>query len=120
MDRHEIQQHVFDTLGIILVDKDPIQDDALLTQLELDEEDFREFNRACGPFWFLLTDDSLSWAISCNNAYNLYAAGPPLLERLLNKSISKAREEFRAFAVELAHGNADYPPLRMAEHYEGV
>ena len=43
MDRHEIQQHVFDTLGIILVDKDPIQDDALLTQLELDEEDFREF-----------------------------------------------------------------------------
>lgn len=88
--------------------------------LSINEEDFREFNRACGPFWFLLTDDSLSWAISCNNAYNLYAAGPPLLERLLNKSISKAREEFHTFAVELAHGNADYPPLRIAEHYEGV
>jgi len=43
MDRHQIQQHVFDTLGIILVDKDPIQDDALLTDLELDEEDFSEF-----------------------------------------------------------------------------
>ncbi|MFK3799367.1 MULTISPECIES: hypothetical protein [unclassified Pseudomonas] len=43
MDRREIQQHVFDTLGIILVDKDPIQDDALLADLELDEEDFAEF-----------------------------------------------------------------------------
>lgn len=43
MDRREIQQHVFDTLGIILVDKDPIQDDALLADLVLDEEDFAEF-----------------------------------------------------------------------------
>lgn len=42
MDRREIQQHVFDTLGIILVDKDPIQDDALLADLVLDEEDFAE------------------------------------------------------------------------------
>ncbi len=43
MDRREIRQHVFDVLGIILVDKDPIQDEALLTDLKLDEEDFADF-----------------------------------------------------------------------------
>ncbi len=87
-------------------------------ELSINQEDFEEYNRTCGPFWFLVTDESLSWAISCNNAYNLYAANPPLLEKLLNKSITKAREEFSAFAMQLAHGNADYPPLRVAKYYE--
>jgi hypothetical protein len=43
MDRREIKQHVFDTLGIILIEKAPIQDDTLLAELLLDEEDFAEF-----------------------------------------------------------------------------
>jgi len=45
MERTEIKQHVIDALGKILVDKSLIQekDDALLTELVLDEDDFEEF-----------------------------------------------------------------------------
>ena len=43
MNRREIQQHIFDTLGTILVDKDPIKEDALLTGLALDTADFGTF-----------------------------------------------------------------------------
>lgn len=45
MDRTEIKQHVLDTLGKILVDKSLIQekDDAMLSELVLDEDDFAEF-----------------------------------------------------------------------------
>lgn len=45
MNRTEVKQHVIDTLGKILVDKSLIQekDDALLSELVLDEEDFTEF-----------------------------------------------------------------------------
>jgi hypothetical protein len=45
MNRAEVKQHVIDTLGKILVDKSLIQqeDDALLSKLVLDEEDFDRF-----------------------------------------------------------------------------
>lgn len=45
MDRAEINQHVIDTLGKILVDKTLIQEkeDAMLSELVLDEDDFEEF-----------------------------------------------------------------------------
>ncbi|OQR28789.1 hypothetical protein BWR59_21050 [Pseudomonas sp. Bc-h] len=45
MNHAEVKQHVIDTLGKILVDKSLIQeeDDALLTELVLDEDDFEEF-----------------------------------------------------------------------------
>jgi len=45
MNRTEVKQHVIDTLGKILVDKSLIQnkDDAMLSELELDEKDFSEF-----------------------------------------------------------------------------
>lgn len=45
MDRIEVKQHVLDTLGKILVDKSLIQekDDAMLSELVLDEEDFAQF-----------------------------------------------------------------------------
>lgn len=43
MDRPEIYQHVIDALGKILVDKDPIRDDALMTDLILDKQDFDQF-----------------------------------------------------------------------------
>jgi hypothetical protein len=89
-------------------------------ELSVDEEDFQEFNKTCGLFWFLIADDNLSWAISCNNTYNLFAASPALLEGILHKSIPAAREEFAAFARELAHENTDYPPLRVAERYARI
>jgi hypothetical protein len=45
MNRTEVKQHVIDTLGKILVDKSLIQekDDAMLSELVLDEDDFTEF-----------------------------------------------------------------------------
>ncbi|HXQ99931.1 MAG TPA: hypothetical protein VN798_06040 [Pseudomonas sp.] len=45
MDHSDIKQHVIDALGKILVDKSLIQerDDALLSELVLDEEDFADF-----------------------------------------------------------------------------
>lgn len=43
MDRREIQQHVFDALGTILIDKEPIQSTALLSSLVLDVDDLAKF-----------------------------------------------------------------------------
>ncbi len=43
MDRPEIHQHVIDALGKILVDKDPIRDDALVADLILDKQDLEQF-----------------------------------------------------------------------------
>jgi hypothetical protein len=45
MDRSEIQQHIFDTLGKILVDKSIIQEkaDPLISELVLGPEDFDDF-----------------------------------------------------------------------------
>lgn len=45
MDRPEIYQRVIDALGKILVDKDPIRDDALMSDMILDKEDFDQFFR---------------------------------------------------------------------------
>nr|GEX25685.1 arginase 1, mitochondrial [Tanacetum cinerariifolium] len=52
MKRTEVRQHVIDTIGKILVDKSLIQgqDDVMLSELELDEADFKEF------FWILHND----------------------------------------------------------------
>ena len=89
-------------------------------ELSINKGDFEEFECTCGLFWFLITDEVLSWAISCNNVYNLLGGAPQLLERILSKSIKTAREEFVVFARELAHGNPNYPPLRIAEHYTDI
>jgi hypothetical protein len=45
MNRTEVKQHVIDTLGKILVDKSLFQEkeDALLSELVLDEQDFSDF-----------------------------------------------------------------------------
>ncbi|WP_110949034.1 hypothetical protein [Pseudomonas bohemica] len=45
MDRKEIQQHVIDELGKILVDKSPFQEneDVMMSNLFLEEEDFSDF-----------------------------------------------------------------------------
>ncbi|WP_426111798.1 hypothetical protein [Pseudomonas sp. DSP3-2-2] len=42
MNRNEIQQHVFDTIGIILVDKSEIHEDSSFKDLMLDEDDVNE------------------------------------------------------------------------------
>lgn len=87
--------------------------------LEVTEEDFREFNRECGLFWFLITDDQRSWAISCNNTYNLFAGEPELLEAVLGKSIEDARAEYLSFATSVAK-EPDEPMLQVARHYAAL
>jgi acyl carrier protein len=42
MNRQDIQQHVFDTIGIILVDKSEIHEDSSFRDLRLDEDDVNE------------------------------------------------------------------------------
>jgi len=86
-------------------------------RMSITEDDFREFNRTCGLFWFLITDEHGSWAISCNDSYDLFAGERKLVEAMVGKAIPAAREEFERFSRELAHGNPDYPPLRVAQHY---
>jgi hypothetical protein len=58
MKRTEVRQHVIDTIGKILVDKSLIQgqDDVMLSELELDEADFKEF------FWILQSDFGINLA----------------------------------------------------------
>lgn len=42
MNRKDIQQHVFDAIGIILVDKSEIHEDSSFEDLKLDEKDVNE------------------------------------------------------------------------------
>jgi hypothetical protein len=87
--------------------------------LSITEEDFQEFNRTCGLFWFFITDERRSWAISCNNTYNLFAGPPELLEAMLGKSIAEARDEYLSFATALAK-EPDEPLLQVAKHYAAL
>ena len=45
MTREEIQQYVFDTLGVILVDKSEIREDSTLDELVLDRDDIESLFR---------------------------------------------------------------------------
>ena len=84
------------------------------------EEEFRHFNSECGLLRFVLTCENRSWALSCNEWYNLFAGTPELLEALLGESIEEARQEFRDFAVLLAEGNAEAPLMLVADHYAAL
>jgi hypothetical protein len=86
-------------------------------RLSVSEEAFREFNSECGALRYVVTDANRSWAISCNEWYNLFACKPDLLESLLGEPIDQARQEFLEFASLMAKGNADEPFMRIAERY---
>jgi hypothetical protein len=58
--------------------------------LSINEADLREFNHELGSFRAVLTTDNRSWAISCSEWYNLFAAEPELLAALLAKPIDAA------------------------------
>jgi hypothetical protein len=47
----------------------------------------------------------------------LLAGDAELIEAMLGKTIPAAREEFDAFAKQPAHGNPEYPPLKISQHY---
>lgn len=53
MNREDINQRVLDVLGVILVDKTPLRDDATFKELILDEDDISElFTRLEEEFGF--------------------------------------------------------------------
>ncbi len=62
------------------VASEPLGDLSACYRLLITEEDFRNFNAECGLFRYIVMDEARSWAISCNEWYNLFAADPALLE----------------------------------------
>jgi len=86
-------------------------------QLATTPDDFRAFNGECGLFRFTLTEGTRSWAICCNELYNLFAGEKPLVEAMLGIPIEEARKRFLAFAEPLALGDSEYPMLKVAQHY---
>lgn len=88
--------------------------------VSVDEADLQRVNREPGPFRFLLTDELRSWAISCNEWYNLFASKPDLPAALLGESVDQAQRRFPEFASELADGKADEPLMKVALHYAAL
>jgi hypothetical protein len=86
-------------------------------RMSITDEDFREFNRTCGLFRFLLTDEHQSWAISCTEWYNLFAGEEVLLVPMLQMAIDEARSVFLEFAQQLAKGDPSDVLLKTAQRY---
>ena len=103
----------------VAVATEPLDPAPACYQLSVSEEDLRSFNKECGPFRYLLTDEDRTWAVSCNEWYNLFAGKPELLEAMLGKPISEAREEYLSFATTLAK-KPDEPLLQVAKHYAAL
>lgn len=99
---------------------EPPSDMATCHLLSVDEAAFREFNRLLGSFRSVLTTEDRSWAISCNEWYNLFASQSKLLEAMLGKPIEEARREFFDFASLLAQGKSDEPLLQVAKRYAAL
>ena len=90
-------------------------------QLSVSEEGLRAFNKECGLFRYLLTDESRAWAISCDVWCNLFAGPPELLATMLGKPIEAARGEFLEYASILAGGQSpDKSILQLAKHYAAL
>jgi len=104
----------------LIVASDPPSDMATCHLVSVDEADFQNFNRDLGVFRSVLLPEDRSWAISCNEWYNLFGAKPELLEGLLGEPIEQARREFAEVATAVARGNADEPLLKVAEHYAAL
>jgi len=60
----------------VAVATEPLDPAPACYRLSISEEDLREFNKECGPFRYLLTSEDRTWAISCNEWYNLFAGKP--------------------------------------------
>jgi len=90
-------------------------------RLTISEEGLQQFNKECGLFRYLLTDESRAWAISCDIWYNLFAGPPELVAAMLGKPIEDAREEFLMYAsIFTGSQNPDDSILRVAKHYAAL
>jgi hypothetical protein len=86
-------------------------------ELAVTQLDLREFNEKCGLLRFLLTEETISWAISCSEFYNLFAGEQSIVEGMLGIPIEEGRKRFSAFAKSLALGNPEHPLLKAARLY---
>lgn len=100
---------------------EPIDPAPVCYEISISGDGFRSFNRECGLFRYLLIDASRSWAVSCNEWYNLWTAPPRLLTAMLGKPIEEAREEFLDYAILLAREHSsDKSLLQVATYYESL
>ena len=74
-------------------------------EFSISADELRIFNAEFGIFRFLLTGPELSWAINCNEWFNLFAGPPALVEELLGMSIGQARDEFLEYAKLVEQGS---------------
>ncbi|MGI8745810.1 MAG: hypothetical protein ACR2NN_25190 [Bryobacteraceae bacterium] len=95
---------------------EPLGDLPACYRVSITEEDLRSFNAECGLFRYIVMDEARSWAISCNEWYNLFAADAALLEAMLGRSIETARQEYLNFATQLSK-QPDEPLVRVARRY---
>jgi hypothetical protein len=82
-------------------------DFANVYELSVSVEDFKAFNAEFGVLRFLLTDADLSWAISCNEWFNLFAGPEILIEQMLGVPIDGARRDFLAYAELVEQGGTE-------------
>lgn len=85
-------------------------------ELSVCEEDFEAFNGEFGILRGLLTDAGLSWAISCNEWFNLFAGPQSLIEQMLGVPIDDARRDFLAYAGVVEQGGTE-GLMRVARQY---
>jgi hypothetical protein len=103
----------------VIVPSEPQSDLATCYQVSVDEVGFTEINRQLGPFRFIVSDESRSWTISCNEWYNLFAGKPHLVEALMGKPIEDARQDFLDGALR-ADGYIDESLLGVASRYASL
>jgi hypothetical protein len=93
-------------------------DFANVHELFVSEEDFKAFNREFGVLRVLLTSADLSWAISCNEWFNLFGGPENLIEKMLGVPIDRARRDFLEYAGAVEQGyrraNANRSPVQLA------
>lgn len=89
---------------------------ATVYELSVSGEDFEAFNAEFGIFRVLLTNADLSWAISCNEWFNLFAGPESLIEQMLGVPIDCARRDFLAYAGVVEQGGTE-GLMRVARQY---
>ncbi len=106
-----------DVTKCVAIATEDLGDTPTCYELAVSEAGFLQLNRELGAFRFLLTDENRSWAISCNEYYNLFAGRPDLVEAFLGEPIESAERRFLEFATALAEGDPTYPLLSIAKQY---
>lgn len=87
-------------------------------EVEVSADDLQHFNAECGAFRFLLIANNLSWAISCNEWFNLFAGPKDLIERMVGTPIEQARHDFLDYAT-LVEQAPEGRLVEIARRYTG-